>query len=335
MAHGKASPQPPLPAATETDVVRIDVEERRQRAPGGDAKDFPTLTVAVAVTAAGAAEPDRLANFSQRTLSFLSKSKRTSHGFLICDGPALFKCSISPSQLARTALILDAIERALPTVGGKVVRGPETRPLSLDFDGQQVIFSVAERFTRTSVIPESQRHNTFPVPDYTYHFTGELKLSVDGYFDGRKSWSDGKRGRLEDKLKEVVLGLAAAAAAMRRLTQERLAQRAKAEEVARIRQAHEAEERRRLAFQGHFAAEASAWQRHHEAVAYLAHLRQSLQSMEPLLPASVAWLAQAQEAVQALDPSGGRLTLLQQGYEPESWLAPFGVKLVKQPAGLG
>lgn len=216
-----------------------------------------------------------------------------------------------------------------------MVRGADKLPLALDFDGQRVTFSLAEKHTRTSFIPEKERRSAYPVAEFEYHFTGDLKIAIHGYFDGRKSWSDGARARLEEKLLEVVLGLAAAAAAMRKREEELAAEHRKWEEVARIRREQEEQERKRAMFREHFSAEAAAWQRRQQAAAYLAHLEHSLSERGLLSEASVRWLALAREAVAGLDPTSRRLHLLEAGYQPESWQGPFGHKLVGEtPPGV-
>ena len=42
---------------------------------------------------------------------------------------------------------------------------------------------------------------------YTYNFSGDLALRIDGWYDGRKSWSDGKTQRLEALKQDVDNGI--------------------------------------------------------------------------------------------------------------------------------
>jgi len=329
LAHGKDSPKPPLPAWSGSETVKFDDERPRQQRVAVRASEFPSLKVSVAANTNG------LAPFARATFLHLSKAKPTGNGFLVCGGPAFFSCSLSVAQRERAVLVLDAIERALPAIGGKLVRGTDQSPLALDLDGQRVTFSLTEKYPRTSFIPEKERKSIYPLAEFEYHFTGELKIAIDGYFDGRKSWSDGVRARLEEKLEDVVLGLAAAAAAIRKREEELAAEHRKWEEEARIRREHEESERRKANFRELFSAEVAAWQRHHEAAAYLSQLEQSLKESDPLPEASAQWLALAREAVAGLDPTPRRLKLLRAGYQPESWQGPFGQKLVaEKPAGV-
>jgi hypothetical protein len=326
--HGKASERPPLPPAPYGDIVSFsDGQVRAQRLPAG-APVPETVKVPVARDTAD------LAPFAKASFATLSKAKPSSAGLVFCGGAAHFQCTVSPALAERACRILDAIERKLPELGGQVTRGIDKKPLYLDFSGQAVVFTLAERYTRTEFIPESQKNSSYPRKEYAYHLTGELKLAIEGYFDGRKSWSDGSRAKLEEKLPEVLAGLAAAAAAMKQLAEERAEQSRRWEEEARIRQELEEKARRRAAFREAFATEAAGWQRHQAAAEYLAHLRKSLEAAPQLPELSVEWLAHAEKAVADLDPTAGRLQLLHEGVKPD-WYGPFGAKLVedKRPPG--
>lgn len=275
--HGRTSDRPALPAAPHGDTVSVSTEQcRAQRVPTGAP---PPETVKVQVS------PDTasLAPVAKATFATLSKAKPTAAGLVFCGGAAHFQCTVSPALVERACRILGAIERKLPELGGQVTRGTDKKLLYLDFSGQPVVFTLAERYTRTEFIPESERKSAYRRKEYTYHLTGELKLAIEGYFDGRKSWSDGARAKLEDKLPEVLAGLAAAAAAMKQLAEERAEQGRWWEEQARIRQEQEEKARKRAAFREAFATEAAGWQRYQAAAEYLAHLRKRLEG-QPQCP---------------------------------------------------
>lgn len=324
--HGKTSERPPLPRAPHGETVSLSEQKSRaQRLPPAAAAD--ALEVQVAPDTAS------LAPFSRATFTALSKAKPTSAGLVSCGGAAFFQVSASPGQTGRACRILDAVERKLSELGGQVTRGSDNKPLRLTFDAQPVTFTLAERYTRTEFIPESERKSPYPRKEYAYHLTGELKLTIEGYFDGRKSWSDGARAKLEEKLPEVLTGLAAAAAAMKRLAQERAEEHRRWEEQDRIRQELESQARRRAAFRQAFAVEAAGWERHRAAADYLAHLRSRLHEQMPLPEVSAQWLGHAEQAVADLDPTQRRLQLLHQGVKPD-WSGPFGQKLVEDKRAL-
>jgi hypothetical protein len=320
--HGKTSERAPLPPAPHGETVSLSEEKSRaQRLP-------PAAGVADALQVQVAPDTASLAPFSRATFSALSKAKPTSAGLVSCGGAAFFQVTASPGQTGRACRILDAIERKLSELGGQVARGSDNKPLCLTFDGQPVTFMLAERYTRTEFIPESERKSPYPRKEYAYHLTGELKLAIEGYFDGRKSWSDGARAKLEEKLPEVLPGLAAAAAAMKLLAQQRAEEHQRWQEQDRIRQELENQARRRAAFREAFATEARGWQRHQAAAEYLAHLRGTLEEHAQLPEPSAQWLSHAEQAVADLDPTGRRLQLLHEGVKPD-WYGPFGAKLVE------
>jgi hypothetical protein len=69
--------------------------------------------------------------------------------------------------------------------------------------------------------------------------------------------------------------------------------------------------RRIKEFRDRFVAEAAAWAQHQQAAAYLSQLKASLPSdPERLSAESLAWLDQAEQAVQALYPTATRLKQL-------------------------
>lgn len=321
LQHGKAAKRPPLPAAPHGNTVSFSEDRsaaQRRAAPVADA-----VQVEVAATT------DGLASFAKATLQVLSKVKPSAAGLVSSQGAAHFTCLVSPALVGRAARILDAIERKLPEFGPEVGRGNDKAPLCVSFDGQRVVFALTERYTRTEHIPESERNSPYPRKQFVYHLTGELKFAIEGYYDGRKTWSDGSRSTLEEKLPEVLAGLVGAATAMRKIRQEREEQKRRWEEQARIRAEEEARARRRAAFRDAFALEAQGWERHKVAVAYLAHLRQRLAAAAPAPEVSAKWLAQAEQALADLDPTELRVELLRAGCEPD-WASDFGKKLVQE-----
>lgn len=324
VAHGKPTLKLKLPGDPETMVVLEPEMHRPPDVNGVAADEFPELKVKVR------AAPEELAPFAAATQAHLLKAKATS-GPVYCRGPSVFNCTVSAGQVQRAVSLLDAIERALPEVGATVVRGKDNSPLHVEVEGEKVLFSLAEKYSRSSFIPESERKSSYPRYDYEYHFSGDLRVTIDGYFDGRKSWSDGVRERLNTKLDEVVLGFVAAGRAMRKRREEREAQHRKWEEEARIRAEEESRQRKLRAFRSHFAHEAAAWFQHRQAVAYLEHLRNCAAGDEALPGPSVRWLEIAEACVASLDPLPTRLQLLRKGYEPEEWGAPFGGVLVDEP----
>ncbi|MDM0108654.1 hypothetical protein QTH97_27155 [Variovorax sp. J22R24] len=329
VAHGKGVMRPALPEANETTVALSTAPAPPSTGAAVVAEEFPDLKIVVRQ------DLSNLAPVAAATFVSLLKTKTADSGLVFSGGPKLASCSLSRATVERAVRLLDAIERALPAVNAKFVHAKDAGRLSVEVDGEKVTFSLDEKFKRTEHVTQDPRYPSLKNRDYTYEFSGDLKVSIDGYYDGRKTWSDGSRARLDDKLTEVILGLVAAARSMRARREEREAQRLRWEEVAKIRAREAEEERRLLAFRSKFANEAAAWVRHREAQEYLAFLQRSLSDGQPevaLPEASTAWLGVAQRAVAELDPSAHRLHLLRTGYSPSSWEAPFGGVIVKESA---
>lgn len=327
---GRIPERPALPPAPDGDNMTLSlVQSRAQRLPSAPGASVATVQIA--------ADTARLAPFAHATFAALSKARASVDGLVSCGGAAHFQCAVSPSQAERACRILDAIERKLSELGGHVRRGTDKKHLHLDFSGQPLVFTLAERYSRTPCTPEIEGPS--PIQKYTHHLTGQLRLTIDGYFEGRKSWSDGSRANLENKLPEVLAGLSAAAAAMKRIAEERAEQSRRREEEGRVRQVLEETMRRRSAFQEAFVTEAIRWQRHRVAAEYLAHLRENVARSPALPDLGTQWLRHATQAVADLDPTARRLQLLYEGMEsglygpsPNRRLRePVGARLAVQP----
>lgn len=264
LQRGKAAKRPPLPAAPHGNTASFSDDRSAARRRAAPARAAEAVQVEVAATAEG------LASFAKATFQVLSTAKPSGAGLVSSQGAQQFSCLLSPALVQWAARILNAIERKLPKLGAEVARGNDKAPLCVSFDGQRVEFTLTERYTRTEPVPESE-HSPYPRKQFVYHLTGELKFAIEGYYEGRKSWSDGSRSTLEEKLPEVLAGLAGAATAMRKIREEREEQKRRWEEQARIRAEEEARARRRAAFRDAFAQEAEGWERHKTAAAYLAH----------------------------------------------------------------
>ena len=125
---------------------------------------------------------------------------------------------------------------------------------------------------------------------FSYHFTGELRLTISGDFAGRKFWADGKRSRLEEKIESIVAGLAGGAQAIAELRAEREEQRRRWAEAAR--EAEIARERQRglRNFSDQLHKEAEAWHRYCDVKAFVDHLQSQIDASEALPEPSREWL---------------------------------------------
>lgn len=320
--HGKGSAQPTLPSAPQGEVVSFSAELSRVQKLAK--LPLPKLGVPIAIQPAS----HKPLPFALATAAHLRKARATPFGLVTSGGASHYDCKLGIGSIDRAQGLLSALEEALPKVGAQVKRGAEREPLALDFDGQRVRFAISERHTRTELPPNPKHDGMYWPTEYAYKLTGELRIAIDGYFDGRKSWSDGARSKLEDKLPEVLAGLVAAATALRDRARKQEVQRKHWEQVAREREEREAQLRRRAHFREAFATEAGGWGRHQDAAAYLAHLKLHMNSA-PLPQLSQDWLELAEQAVNDLDPTAKRLGILVEGVPP-SYEGSFGQKLVAE-----
>jgi len=212
-----------------------------------------------------------------------------------------------------------ALENAGHEVGISVVkdgdggrRGYETFAI---IAGETVFFSLREKTRRTEREPTSkerarmERYSWERGPFYDYGATGRLSLRIEGDWYGerhRRTWSDGKRQRLEDCLYQFVRSLLLSAAVIKRRRREAEERRIR-EEQERIRR--EEEERRRLeeARRRHALENAAfGW-------AHAVRIRQFLDELEAAAAADAnmtakseaafnTWLEWARQYANAMDP---------------------------------
>ncbi len=153
--------------------------------------------------------------------------------------------SASGANLARAVRILDAFVKALEGRGFEIVTIEEWgRQVTVARLGQETIeFSIKERLRRvphrlTPYERESlERTGSEPYKKFDLAPTGDLSLRLERleWLSTPRSWSDGKKTSLEDKLGEAVVGVELAARELKTLRVRREADQARAQEVERQR----------------------------------------------------------------------------------------------------
>ena len=215
-----------------------------------------------------------------------------------------FNVRISQGSKDRVIRILNLLESSLSAAGMKWVQGEKHRCVVGRFLEETIAFSIVEASSRTEHIEKHPTYRWMDKRTYTYHFLGDLKISIDGYYDGRKSWSDGKTQRLEEKLSQVIEGFIAAAEAMRRRTEEWRARQVQWEEEAAIRRENERIAYERQQFLEGALKEARDWSDATLLRQYVAHLRDVVSaSSAELTDYGNEWVTRAEEAADWLDPT--------------------------------
>lgn len=215
-----------------------------------------------------------------------------------------FNVRISPGSKDRVIRILNVLESSLAAAGVKWGQSENQRGVVGRFLEETIIFSIVEVYSRTEHIEKHPTYDWMDKRTYTYQFLGDLKIAIDGHYEGRKSWSDGKTHRLEEKLRQVIEGFITAAEAMRRRTEELQARQARWEEEAAIRREKERIAYERQQFLDGALKEAKSWSEATLLRQYVAHLRDVVTvSKTELTDYGKNWLSHAEEAAIWLDPT--------------------------------
>jgi len=177
--------------------------------------------------------------------------------------------------------------------------------------GETIAFEMSERYARTEHVKKHPQYEWMNEKTYTYQFLDELVIRIEEWYEGRKSWSDGKTQRLEDKMTEVIAGFLAAAEALRLKTIEREEQHRRWEEAAKIRAERERIEREEREFLKSVLDESTHWADANRLRAYADHLRHTADSGNcKLSEQGVAWIEHLVRAADRLDPTALRMRRL-------------------------
>ncbi|MDD4977886.1 MAG: hypothetical protein PHI29_04575 [Gallionella sp.] len=251
---------------------------------------------------ATANEDAPLGSVTRRTAKALDR-KPDVDGFLYGKNDT-FNVRISTENKDRVIRILNTLELSLAAAGMKWEQKENQRGVVGHFLEETIVFSIVEASSRTEHVEKHPTYDWMNKRTYTYQFLGDLKIAIDGYYEGRKSWRDGKTQRLEEKLPQVIEGFIAAAEAMRRRTEERKAQHIRWEEEAAIRREKERIAYERQQFLDGALKEARAWSEAAQLRQYVAHLREVVAvSQTELTDYGKNWLNRADEAIGWLDPT--------------------------------
>jgi hypothetical protein len=321
LAAGKASPKPALPPA-KINMVEFDAARHRIAA-------TPKVEIdRASIKAAQAAQGDALAGVAAATSERLTNAKPSADGFVSCGSSRVIACSLSPATMERACRVLDAIERAMSAAGARFAHNQEAKRVEVDVGGERLGVSLAENYTRTETVRVDPKYSWMNTRTFTYHFTGELRLTIAGDFAGRKSWADGKRSRLEEKVESIIAGLAGGALTIARLRTEREEQRKRREEQAREAEIARERQRRLLSFADQLHKEAVAWHRYCDVKAYVDHLQSQLVASNALPERSREWLRLAVHLASLSNPTKARLEFLQAGISGYDYDMPFGRPVV-------
>lgn len=293
--------RPPKPAASEQEpaVGPIADQERYEADPAH------RVTVPEVLT-----DPHPLVAASVRALR---KAKPDHQHRLVPRDSKCLAVSVTLGSVDRAMCILDGLLKALEHRGYSVqiLEDQQGMKTSVSLLGEQVAIAIEERVDHVEKKPDPRdvaRGYSLYGKQYDHVPSGKLTLRIaHEYLSVRRSWADGAKQRVEQCLNAFVVGLAAAAEALRKQRLER---------EARERERNAAEERRRLAEQRRqeeaarvraLDADLRAYRKSLVVRDYVQAMRASAQAAGQLDADSdmTHWLAWAEEYADSIDPTRG------------------------------
>lgn len=270
-----------------------------------------------------------LAPFAAATHRALTKAKPAEKGLITSGSSTTITCAVSPQSVERAARLLDAVERALPAVNARLFHDRAASRVGVQVADEPISFSLTEETKRSETLIRHPKYEYLNRREYAYTSTGQLQLSIDGEFVGRRTWSDGKCQRLENKLGDFVVGLVEAARGVTQLRAEREAARLKREEDAERRRVAQEVLRKRQQFIEQLDKEADAWTNALALTRYVDALRAEVVRVGVQLSVNgEAWLALASEMAASTNPLPVRVTQLAEDDDSPEWYRPFGRPIV-------
>jgi hypothetical protein len=201
------------------------------------------------------------------------------------------------SRRRRIASILfREIERRGGTVSASKERERDTHRFNITFFNEVIEVSFRERLTMVKVAPDPRQSYSYGMAEY--HPTGLLRLRFENYLDVpiRREWNDRETKRLEERLREILIGLYIAIEA-ERLRNERFRQECQREaEAERRRWEREERERREREAVRALLTEVNAWDDARRIRGFIAAMKDG-QGVSP------DWINWALSIADKLDPS--------------------------------
>ena len=112
------------------------------------------------------------------TYERLSNAKPSADGFVPCGSTRVLSCSLSLATVARACRILDAVERALPSVGARFVHDQEKKRVDIDINGERMGISIAEHDTPAENLKVNPTYPWMKPRLFSYCVTGDLRRTI-------------------------------------------------------------------------------------------------------------------------------------------------------------
>ncbi|MDY0095689.1 MAG: hypothetical protein RBT80_23585 [Candidatus Vecturithrix sp.] len=223
--------------------------------------------------------------------------------------------NVGPDNIDRAMLIMDTLVKALETRGFDVTVNNEA-PFSTTVSvmDEVIKFAFNEELNRTkkklsaAQMKEKEKHPwMYSRQEYDYSPNGLLSLKIknDDYLNTRKTWTDGRRQRLEDCLNSFVSGLIKAAIAIKHLREERERRQREWQEESRRREEAERIRREEEEKLKGLDREIASWQRSQQIRLYIEAVKKwGIQKYGEIKPDSKLqhWLTWATKQADRFDP---------------------------------
>jgi hypothetical protein len=211
-------------------------------------------------------------------------------------GPPWFTAEGESRRRRIASILFREIERRGGSVSASKEHERDDRRFDITFFNETIEVSFRERLTMVKVPPDPRKSYSYGTTEY--HPTGLLRLRFENYLDVpiRREWNDRETKRLEERLREILIGLYLAVEA-ERLRNERFRQERQREAEAELRRwkREERERREREEVQA-LLTEVNAWDDARRIRGYVAAMT-NVESTSP------DWIKWALSVADKLDPS--------------------------------
>src|SRR3989304_3384590 len=215
-------------------------------------------------------------------ISFEEKLENSdTYGHLRVSHKKCLDVRISKDNIDRTMRIYDALIKALERRGFGVSINESNGTTTVSVLGEILEIKLEEPTTKVErALTQEEKKKLFQngwiYDRYRYVPSGQLVFRINEYIDGiRKSWSDGKRHRLEYCLNSFIVGLIRAAEKekIKRLEREQKEREWREQEEARRKKAEEIQQEKERVEQ--LLKETEAWQKAQQVRIYIEAVKQA------------------------------------------------------------
>lgn len=251
------------------------------------------------------ADPHRLVAAS---VQLLRQAKTDAQHRLIPRGKKCLAVTVTLGTADRAMLLYDALIKACEVRAWQITVSESERgsTTSVKIGEEKVGMTIEERVDRIERNPDPKEKRTYWGKEFDYIPSGRLTIRLDvSYLGVRQSWSDGARRRVEDCLNQLMVGLVAAAEALKA---RRLEQEARHREYLLAEERRRQQEKLRLEKAARIRAldaSLSAWRKSAVVREYAAAMRKAAEAAGLLgqgTPMSI-WLAWVDEYADYIDPT--------------------------------